>query len=354
MNGGFQTGRDDIGTDPTTVEVVDVLDLDNSNTNQTNNNENPNNKGKAKSLVKKILLAFFILLLMALVAFGVYFYLHLGKKKVAEKPKFVLDDKTVYVEAELSKSIFDYGDFSSVDISGCTLDTSKVNTKIKGEYEYSMICDGDKYTGKITVVDKYDFEITANVLYKTSSDVLIASEFMTDSHNYTYNLKDKNVTDYLYTPGGPYYVELEAEDKEDKDKDKGTVSSIMYVTEAKARNFLTCTSDSQKLEEPQELTYYITDVFAFDSFRNYLHVPSRIYVFDDLIVDEYITLINTIENGTITLGDITGYALRDDSNNVLRIAVEFTDEMLNDETDNIRLTFNNIKKHYEDNKYTCK
>ena len=72
MNGGFQTGRDDIGTDPTTVEVVDVLDLDNSNTNQTNNNENPNNKGKAKSLVKKILLAFFILLLMALVAFGVY------------------------------------------------------------------------------------------------------------------------------------------------------------------------------------------------------------------------------------------------------------------------------------------
>ncbi len=347
MNTGVPTSRDEIGIDPTTVEIIDTLDFGSTNTNNNLNNK----KNHTKEIIIKILFAFGILALMGLIAFGVYFYLHLGKEKVQKKPKFVLDNKTVFVGANLSQSILDYGSFAAVDIADCTLDTSKVDTSKAGVYEYSMMCHNDKYTGKITVKEKYPFEITANIVYKTSSDVLIPSEFISGSNDYTYAIKDNNLTNYLYTPGGPYYVLLDIENT--KDNTKGTVSSILYVTESKVRSNLTCTGPVKETNTAFKLSYQISDVFVFDAFKNYLNVPARIYTFANLDVEKYVELIGQIENGKITIDDISGYALRDDVNNTIRIAVDLTDEILNEETDGIRLNYNNIKKYYEDNKYTC-
>ncbi len=352
MNGGFQTSRDEIGIDPTTIEIVDSLDVE-TNNGSTNDSNDPNNKkGRTKSLITKIVFAFGILLLMGLVAFGVYFYLNLGKKKVNEKPKFILSDKEIYIGTKLSDSILDYGNFSDIDISGCTLDTSKVDTSKVGTYEYSMVCDGSKYTGKITIINKYDFEITANILYKTSDDVLIASEFIEGDNDYKYTIKDNNIINNLYTPGGPYYTELEIENT--KDETKGTVSSIFYVTESAARTFLTCTSTVKKNDDADGLSYRIVDTFAFDRFRMYLHVPARMYVFEFIPTENYVKLITSMQNGMIEFGSLTGYGLRDDVNNTFRIVSEINDETLEEEMEGISLTYDNIKKYYEDNDYTCK
>ncbi len=352
MNGGFQTSRDEIGIDPTTVEIVDSLDVESNNGNPNNSSDPNHKKGRAKSLMIKILFAFGILLLMGLVAFGVYFYLNLGKKKVNEKPKFVLSDKEVYIGTELSDSILDYGNFADIDISGCTLDTSKVDTSKTGTYEYTMVCDGSKYTGKITVLDKYDFEITANILYKTSDDVLIASEFISGSNNYKYTIRDNNIINNLYSPGGPYYAEIVIENE--KDNTKGTVSSLFYVTESAARTFLTCTSPAKKNDDVDGLSYRIVDTFAFDRFRMYLHVPARMYLFELIPTENYVKLITRMQNGKIELGHLSGYGLRDDPNNTFRIVPEFNDEILTEEMEGITLTYDNIKKYYEDNNYTCK
>lgn len=353
MNGGYQTSRDEIGIDPTTVEIVDSLDSDSSNSKSgTSNNQGSNNKkDRIKALFTKILFALGILTLMGLVAFGIYFYLNLGKKKVDEHPKFILDDKEIYIGTKLSDSLLDYGNFADIDISGCTLDTSGVDINKVGTYEYSMMCDGSKYTGKITVIDKYDFEVTANVMYKTSDDVLIASEFITGSEDYTYTIKDNDVTNYLYSPGGPYYIELAIENE--KEKTKGNVSSVLYVTETSARSFLTCTSPIKGGDNGENLNYRIVDTFAFDNFKNYLHVPSRIYTFENVPVEKYVELISNINNGKIELGSLNGYALRDDSNSLFRIVDEIDADTFESELEDVELTYDEIKKYYEDKNYIC-
>ena len=71
-------------------------------------------------------------------------------------------------------------------------------------------------------------------------------------------------------------------------------------------------------------------------------------------VNDYVETINSITNGKVTLGiDITGYALRDDVNNTFRIAMEFNDEMLLKETNNLTLNYDNLKEYYENKGYTC-
>ena len=57
MNGGFQTSRDEIGIDPTTVEIVDSLDVESNNGNPNNSSDPNHKKGRAKSLMIKILFA---------------------------------------------------------------------------------------------------------------------------------------------------------------------------------------------------------------------------------------------------------------------------------------------------------
>ena len=55
----------------------------------------------------------------------------------------------------------------------------------------------------------------------------------------------------------------------------------------------------------------------------------------------------------IEFGSLTGYGLRDDVNNTFRIVSEINDETLEEEMEGISLTYDNIKKYYEDNDYTC-
>ena len=235
MNGNYHLNQDDIGIDPTTVAIVDTLDDTPKLKQEEVKPVIANEPKKKKPFFKKLALILGTVALMGGVAFGVYFYLNTGKRKALSKPKFILNNFNVYLGSTLSDSIFDYGDFADIDVSGCKLDTSGVNTNKTGSYEYSMTCDKVKYTGNIYVIKKYDFEITANVLYKTSDDVLIASEFMKGSNDNIYTIRDNNVTSYLYKPGGPYYIEITLENEKENLKDSS--SSVLYVTEKPARSF---------------------------------------------------------------------------------------------------------------------
>lgn len=75
--------KNEIGTDPTMVDVIETLDvpvpekkIEPKNENKQNNNDKNQKKG---SFIKNLLFIILVLALMGGVAFGVYYYLRLAK-----------------------------------------------------------------------------------------------------------------------------------------------------------------------------------------------------------------------------------------------------------------------------------
>lgn len=351
MNNSFKSNNsEDIGIDPTTVEVIDVLDLGNGSTPGNPNQNKEKSKSKGKELLTKILFAFGVLLLMGIVAFGVYFYLNLGKKKTNENQSFKLENQRVYVGAELSDSVFDYGDFSKIDVSGCSIDKSKVDTSTPGEYEYSMVCNGSKYTAKITVIEKFDFEVTTKVVYKNMGSTISASDFIEGKEDYKYAIiNEAAILDKLYTTGGPYVVEISLTDAEGK---KGTAYSYLYITESVPVNYLKCELSN---EENENYKYSKQDTLVYDSFRNYLDAPSRIYTLNNLTDEEYLTLVNSIKpGGEIEASGFKGYAIRDDQNMVFSILSPVTTDEINAEAKTtITRNYTEAENYYKNKGYIC-
>lgn len=347
MNNSFKSNNsEDIGIDPTTVEVIDVLDLDGSIAPNPNPAKPPKSKGK--DLLTKILFSFGVLVLMIGVSFGIYFYLNMGKKKAGETKSFNLENQKVYVGATLSDSVFDYGDFEKVDVTGCSIDKSKVDTSTPGEYEYSMVCDGAKYTAKIEVVQKFEFEVTTKVIYKALGATITPNEFVDSEKVYTYSFANEdNVNDLLYETGGPYKIEINISSDNGK---QGKVYSYLFVTDSVSANYLNCSMATSS----SSFRYNRTDTFSFDSFRNNLNVPSRIYTFYDLTEEEYLKYVNDIEDGNLTVGDIKGYALRDDKNNRISILTATSNSEINNEAgEEVTQSYNDIEEYYTAKGFKC-
>ena len=151
--------KNEIGTDPTMVDVIETLDvpvpekkIEPKNENKQNNNDKkPEKKG---SFIKNLLFIILVLALMGGVAFGVYYYLRLAKNNennVNVKPAFNLNKMQINEGDEVPQSLSEYGDFSKIDISNCKLDTSEVKNNVPGNYTYYVMCNGSKYSESFVV-----------------------------------------------------------------------------------------------------------------------------------------------------------------------------------------------------------
>lgn len=347
MNGKFNSS-DEIGIDPTTIEVIDTLDLDAP----TEVTPAQAKKNKGKDLLTKILFTFGVLVLMGGVSFGIYFYLDLGSKKAKEKEaSFKLDSKEVFVGQELSSSVFDYGDFAKVDVSGCTLDLSRVDTSVAGEYPYSMICDGAKYSAKITVIEKADFIVKTNVVYKSSLDTLNVNDFIeAKGKNYVYSFANQDeALNNLTEPGGPYIVDINVTDEKGKE---GKIPTYLYVTSTNVANYLKCTSKETSTDNG--FSYTISDVMVFDTLRNNLNAPLRLYNFEKLDEDTYFRYLLEIKDGKLNIDNVEGYVIRDDTNHILRLLVDVDNFIIEgDLGESLPNSYSAIKELYEEKGYTC-
>ena len=97
-NGYLNSNGDNIGIDPSVVPVIESLDFTPGETYTENKTvkkvkTNKSNDDKGPSLIKKILFTLVVLALMAGVAFGVYYYLSLGRN-VSTSTIFSLMDKS--------------------------------------------------------------------------------------------------------------------------------------------------------------------------------------------------------------------------------------------------------------------
>ena len=154
--------KNEIGTDPTMVDVIETLDvpvpekkIEPKNENKQNNNDKkPEKKG---SFIKNLLFIILVLALMGGVAFGVYYYLRLAKNNennVNVTPAFNLNKMQINEGDEVPQSLSEYGDFSKIDISNCKLDTSEVKNNVPGNYTYYVMCNGSKYSESFVVKSK--------------------------------------------------------------------------------------------------------------------------------------------------------------------------------------------------------
>lgn len=364
-NDYFKANDDGIGTDPTMVEIIESLDV----LPQENKAEEKGKKGNKKQkknpkkvsttknpdkkkgdLAKKILFTIVIILLMAGVSYGVYFYLSLGRR-ASGVTKFKLEDKLVYVGDLLPTSVIEYGDFSTVDISECSLDIAAVDSNVAGEYSYSVTCGKTKDTAKVIVAERIVFSVEAIPVYKVIGDEVTADEFFsTEADGYSFAFVDEPaVKSYLESGDGLYSIEITVTN----DKGNETViNSLLYILSEKAKIHLTCNGAKESLNGH---SYNIIDVITFNQERNYMGASLRTYSYIYESETEYEEAKLSIANGKITINNIEGYALIDNINHKIKIVNKLSENTLTEEYgSDFPETYSDINNYYRNTKkYSC-
>ena len=316
-------------------------------TNNVSATKNPKNKKP----MNKVLFIIIIIVLIAAVAFGVYYFL-----SISNKAKVTLKNVTIGVGEILSDNINDYATISGSEAGNCTLNTRNVDTSNIGEYEFSITCGEDTYTGKITVNDVTLPEIVVNAVYKTVNSTAIIDDFVvscTDSSDCDVNFVDENVVNgYLATAGGPYSIEIKATDGAGNER---AVTAPLYVTPYPIQFFRNCESGSTEVTGYQA-TRTITDFLPMGSNGTepvYLGVSQRFYTYVFTSEEEYRDVVGD-KPLELNFDGITGYTVYNDESLTFQIQTALSLETLNSEANGaFPTTYVGIAPYYTNLGYTC-
>jgi len=346
-NSDFLDAKDDgIGVDPTMMPAIESLDDSPSTVKKQikpgKDLKKPNNVG---NIIKKVLFTIVVLLCMGGVSFGVYYYLSLGTKASKNVP--VLEDQNVFVGESLSTSIMEYGDFSKVDISKCSLDVLNVNVNEVGEYEYSITCGDVKYTAKVFVKEKVILNIATKLLYVNDASDIKPEDFIeTDEEGYAYTFVNEKQD---FNDEGLQKVEIKVLDKDNREM---VVYGFAYVIAKEPTMYLTCNSDN---ESKDNAILNTIDRFAIDDEDNDMDLTIRKYSYkysDDLA---YENILFSMQNGETTIDGHQGFALIDNVNKTIEIIRTISHSEIESEIGNsLSTSYRDIGNFYRRSKgYTC-
>lgn len=350
-----------IGTDPTTIEVIETLDVPSPNNSNNKQKVKPPKKEKS-GIFSKILFTILIIGLMGAVAYGIYYYLKIAGNKVNNNtnstPSFALKDVEVGLGESLSDSLSTYGDFSKMDVSKCQLNLDEVDTSQEGTYDYSVICDGAKYSATITVKKdasnpnnttinvepnpNVNLSLTSSFKYVVMGTTLSASELITSNEEYTYEFEDKEDATSQLSNTGLHGISIKAINAEGK---YDTIMAFVYVLETAPKMYFTC-------ENPQKT---LTDKIVFDNNKNDMNVSVRMNKYTYESDTEYNNMLSHIENGLLTINDDLGYAITDDINKTITLVKKLGRDILNQEYGKeFPTTYNEISNYYRNEiRFTC-
>lgn len=309
-----------VGVDPSFVETVESLDVLPPSMQPKVPNNNP-------STGKKILFAILIIALMAGVAFGVWYYLSLGKKATVSI-NVELADKTILVGDELSKNIVDYGEFKGVNPENCTINLLNVKTSEAGEYPYTVTCGDNTYSAKIFVKNSTRLNVEASLVYLKEGEELDPKALVIGDENYEYTLVS-NPQDILAEEGDLHKVEVlvKSDDAEE------TVEALVVTTSESLFN-LNC---------HKELNGYLLSLIKGDKV---LSKPTLKYVIASYETEE--EFASALE---LTKED---YRLIDNINKKITIYSVATDEELKTEfVDSFPTSYKDLKNFFKANGYEC-
>ena len=352
--------KNEIGTDPTLVEVIETLDapvpqkkIENNDLKSENNNNSSKNPNKKDSFIKKILFIILIIGLMGGVAYGVYYYLNMAKKKNQNNttPAFILNNITIKVGDSLPDSMDEYGNFDNLDISKCSLNTSDVDTSKVGVYDYYVTCANSKYSAKVVVKEKKDEDIVTEKVvlnlkneftYLVLGNSINIERLISSPNNYNFTFEDKDNALNSLNSAGFKNINIKATDEDNHDN---TITSFVYVIENNPKMILNCTS-------PDGNTI---DKFVFDNNKNSMNVSVRIKVNTYDNDAEYDNMIKKINEGKLTINGEEGYALIDKENKQISLLSFLTNDILDKEyNSSFPTSYNEISNYYRNIlKYNC-
>lgn len=345
--------KNGIGTDPTLVEVIDSLDvLPEKKKEEPNKNDKKPQKEKP-SLIKQILFIVLILALMGGVAYGVYYYLTLARKKNNQNttPTFVLNDVTVNVGDKLSSSLSEYGNFTNLDITNCKLNTSEVDTSKAGTYPYYVVCSTSKYTAKVIVVEsenggntssQNEFKIKNEFIYLTKGSEINPERLISSEEKYTYTFENKENVKSIVNDLGIQSINIKVTDTNNVEK---TYTSFIYVIDSEPKIKFSCQSPDGK----------VVDKTLFDSNKENIDKSVRMNVYTYNNDTELNDMISKIEGGILSIDDDRGYALIDYSKRTITLVKMLQSDILDQEYgSSFPTSYNEISNYYRNKlKFDC-
>lgn len=352
--------KNEIGTDPTMVDVIETLDvpvpekkIETKNENKQNNNKKPEKKG---SFIKNLLFIILVLALMGGVAFGVYYYLRLAKNNennVNVTPAFNLNKMQINEGDEIPQSLSEYGDFSKIDISNCKLDTSEVKNNVPGNYTYYVMCNGSKYSESFVVKSKDGSDepiaptvtkrlnVTTYFNYTIKGEQLNIERLISSDDNLTFEFANKEKYKEDMYNIGLQKVEIKAVDSENNEN---TYYAFVYVINEEPKMKFKCVSPNNSL----------IDEIIFNKNKENMNNSVRMYeyTYNDT---EYSNIIETINNGTIKINENEGNAILDYQNKKITILKDLPKETLDSEYGgSFPTTYSEVSNYYRNSlKYTC-
>lgn len=353
--------KNEIGTDPTMVDVIETLDvpvpekkIEPKNENKQNNNDKkPEKKG---SFIKNLLFIILVLALMGGVAFGVYYYLRLARNNennVNVTPAFNLNKMQINEGDEVPQSLSEYGDFSKIDISNCKLDTSEVKNNVPGNYTYYVMCNGSKYSESFVVKSKDGSDepiaptvtkrlnVTTYFNYTIKGEQLNIERLISSDDNLTFEFANKEKYKEDMYNIGLQKIEIKAVDSENNEN---TYYAFVYVVNEEPKMKFKCVSPNNSLK----------DVILFNKNKENMNNSVRMYeyTYNDT---EYSNIIETINDGTIKINENEGNAILDYQNKKITILKDLPKETLDSEYGgSFPLTYSEVSNYYRNSlKYTC-
>ena len=314
-----------------------------------------------KKKMNKLLFIILIVVLIGGVAFGVYYFLKNGKKKLELTPKNV----QILIRKDIPTNLPFYATVTKGDSSGCTVDITGIDNSKVGEYEAKITCGENTYTSKVSIVDTIPPIVLTNVIFKKVSSPIDVNEFI---YSYIENSEDDctsctskfvdeaSVSSQIQNVGGPYDVEIESSDG---NGNSANTKAIMYITASDIVAYMKCTSPKDSITTNDlNVNKETEDIFAIGAVEGagfaFLNAGRRLYRYEFASVEDYQTAIGD-KADEITFNEITGHAGYDDDNNILTISIDLSKGTLDSENGgSFPQNFAEIKTLYESSKgYSC-
>lgn len=314
----------------------------------------PPKQEKPKRPMNKVLFVIIIVVLIAAVAFGVYYYLNMSSNKA----NVTLKEVTIGLGETLSDNINDYATITGGGASSCNLNNNNVNANALGDYNFTITCGDDSYSGTVHVVDETaptaELKVSYKVVNTTTYSIDDFVEYCNDASNCTFNFTDESaVQGYLTTAGGPYDVGITLTDDAGNQKE---VNAVLYVAPYAITAITECSSPESSIEG-YDGTVTISDNLLIGSSEtglNYMGIARRVYTYTFANEEDYLNVVGD-KPEIITFNNQTGIASYDDTNHVLTISADLPQSTLDLEAGGtFDVSYGGFKNYYENNLgYTC-
>jgi hypothetical protein len=288
---------------------------------------NGTNKKKKLKFTKTTIIII-VVLVIAIIGCAIYLILN---NATSTQTKGNISTKDLFLELgkPLSTEISDYAVITGFNVSTCTVDTSNVNTKRMGSYEYTVSCGSTTQKGSIVLRDQTAPVVVVKELMVAPGTLVSLEDFIVSCDDYTkcsYELEDANQSlETLVQTVGDYKLNLIVSDDYDN---KETVELSLVVSDSAPVRYMYCTPTSTQdddLKATLELSYNyginMDDVLVKTE-------KTYVYTFDE--EEDYLKVKDSYSE-TTGINGILGQTLFDDENFTITIFVNMTDTDLGTE-----------------------